>query len=1103
MSLNPTLFSDPLYIELPEGWLGWLGWLFLAGVIAWLLYRWWGHHRKKWTGRQWSILLGLAVLLPLTSLFIVLRMPAGEALSPPGKPIEPSQPALVIFAALPWELAAGLLGPAPAALFAALSGLSLALGDTHSPFTPLELALVAVLFSGLINQRYRTFLYRALRHPLVASLLLSALFPVLYLIDTLFVTSGSLANRLDYALSHVGLASIAIAGQFLVAGVFVEVVAVFLTSAWGSRAPLAPSPAERKLETRFLYTIAFLSFIMLVIVMVGDWVSAGRAATQMIRERLASTAETASETIPFFLDSGQNLIRQLSQDPRLYNTPTSQMHEFLGQDLRSVPFFDQLYLIDDKGNDISGYPSEKYSLSSQTQEELAGIDAAVNGVPIQDYTLPPGDGESAAQVSFLATVLDETGKVRCILIGRASLATNPFTMPVIANLRSAAGSDGEGILLDSDGRILYHPNPAFLMEKYTGRIMEQPSFYDEAAPDGTRSLVYFQPVRGDPWSVVLTVPARRAQQLALNIALPMLGLVLVLFILVIIMLKVVLRVITASLHTLSVEAQNISSGQLDHPLTVKGEDEIGQLRRAFEQMRLSLKARLEELNRLLLVSRGVASSLEMKEAVKPVLESALSMGACAVRVVLSSTAVPEMDGETQLPTRFGVGPLSDTYGCLDEQILELARKQEKLVLNNLARVRLLNLPIGVQRPEAVLALGLFHENLYYGALWMAYDHPHPFSEDETRFMVTLAGQTALAAANARLFQSAEIGRQRLAAILASTPDPVLVTDHRSCLLLSNPAAWQVLGLGTERGEGQPIEKVTTQKDLLKLLRASTDEKQSAEVTLVNGRIYLATASSIITDGQRMGRVCVLRDITHFKELDAMKSEFVATVSHDLRSPLNLMRGYATMLEMVGELNEQQNSYVRKIIAAVENMSRLVNNLLDLGRIEAGVDLQLEIVLVHDIVEKVTSSLQLQAIQKHIQLNAEIPSQTVPLIEADPALLHQALYNLVENAIKYTDANGTVTVKVQASQDVMTFMVCDTGIGIAPVDQQRLFEKFFRGAQRETRQQSGSGLGLAIVKSIAERHNGRVWVESTLGKGSTFYLVIPLRQDRQDYKVGKR
>jgi PAS domain S-box-containing protein len=1073
-----------------------------------LLFKWWGHHRKKWTGRQWSLLLGLAVLLPLTSLFIVLHLPPGDALTQPGIPIDSSRPALVVFAALSWELAAGLLGPGPAVVFGALSGLTLALWDTHSPFTPLELALAALLLSALINQRYRTFLYRALRHPLVVSCLLALLYPLLYVVDTLFVTSGSLVSRLDYGLSHVMMASLAIGGQMLVGGVVAEGVAGLMPAAWGNPTALTPSPAERKLETRFLYTIAPLSFLMLVIVLVGDWLSAGRAATQMIRESLAGSAVTASETIPFFLDSGQNLIQQLSQDPRLDTTPASQMKEFLEQDLRSVPFFDQLYLVDEQIVDgqiniISGYPDENFSKAPLTPEEQAGIKAAINGVPVQNYTVPPNEGEDAAQVSFMAPVVDAAGRVGSVLIGRASLATNPFTAPIITNLRNAAGQEGEGMLLDDNGLILYHPIRKFLMQKYTGRISDQASFHDEAAPDGTRRLVYFQPVRGNPWSVVLTVPARRAQQIALNIVLPMLGLVLVLFILVLIMLRVVLRLVTGSLHTLSIEAQHISSGQLDNPLVVKGEDEIGQLRGAFEQMRISLKARLDELNRLLLVSRGVASSLDMKEAVKPVLESGLSMGACSARVVLSSTAVPQVDGDMALPTRFGMGALSDVYNCLDEQILELAHKQEKLVLNNLARVRLLNLPIGVQRPEAVLALGLFHENLYYGALWMAYDRPHPFSEDEIRFMVTLAGQTALAAANARLFQSAEIGRQRLAAILASTPDPVLVTDHRNCLLLSNPAAWQVLGLGTERGEGQPIEKVTTQKDLLKLLRASTDEKQSAEVTLVNGRIYLATASSIITDGQRMGRVCVLRDITHFKELDAMKSEFVATVSHDLRSPLNLMRGYATMLEMVGELNEQQNSYVRKIINAVENMSRLVNNLLDLGRIEAGVDLQLEIVLVHDVVEKVTSTLQLQAIQKHVQLNAEIPTQTVPLIEADPALLHQALYNLVENAIKYTDANGTVTVKVQASQDVMTFMVCDNGIGIAPVDQQRLFEKFFRGAQRESRQQSGSGLGLAIVKSIAERHNGRVWVESQLGKGSTFYLVIPLRQVRQEGTGGKK
>jgi two-component system, OmpR family, phosphate regulon sensor histidine kinase PhoR len=252
----------------------------------------------------------------------------------------------------------------------------------------------------------------------------------------------------------------------------------------------------------------------------------------------------------------------------------------------------------------------------------------------------------------------------------------------------------------------------------------------------------------------------------------------------------------------------------------------------------------------------------------------------------------------------------------------------------------------------------------------------------------------------------------------------------------------------------------------------------------------------------VGRVCVLRDITHFKELDSLKSEFVATVSHDLRSPLTLMRGYATMLEMVGHMNEQQTGYVRKIVAAVENMSRLVNNLLDLGRIEAGIDLQLETILVQDVVERVVSTLQLQAAQKRVQLVVDIPSQTVPLIEADQALLQQALYNLVENAIKYTEPGGKVSLCVRAQDNGLVFEVTDNGIGIAPVDQPRLFEKFFRGAQRDNKKEHGSGLGLAIVKSITERHGGRVWMESQLGKGSVFSLLIPLRQPRPEPQGAK-
>jgi signal transduction histidine kinase len=281
-----------------------------------------------------------------------------------------------------------------------------------------------------------------------------------------------------------------------------------------------------------------------------------------------------------------------------------------------------------------------------------------------------------------------------------------------------------------------------------------------------------------------------------------------------------------------------------------------------------------------------------------------------------------------------------------------------------------------------------------------------------------------------------------------------------------------------------------------LLQAAPSEKQqSVEVVFPGGRTYLATASSVVAEGRPVGRVCVLRDVTHFKELDSLKSEFVATVSHDLRSPLTLMRGYATMLEMVGELNDQQQGYVRKIISGVENMSRLVNNLLDLGRIEIGVGLQVENVSVRDIVERVVGALQLQANQKSIALGVEIEPGLQATLEADQALLHQGIYNLVENSIKYTPAGGQVRLRVHSTRGDVTFEIRDNGIGIAPSDLPNLFQKFYRGKQREARAQHGTGLGLAIVRSIAERHGGKVWVESELGKGSAFFLQVPLAQPK--------
>ncbi len=1073
---------------------GWFVWIFLLGFLAYVLYRW-RAYQPVWKGREWGIFFAFFILIPVTNLFIGLRLSAASARPLPGLPADAPGSALMIFSAIPWLLGGGLLGPWGAAALGMFAGLLRGAWDTYSLFSIIEYGFLGIWFSTNMRQRFRTPAYKWLRQPIVSALLLVPIHILFYAVSALFTqwglgTSAPATARLDFAISNAGIVTLAFAGEMLVAGIVVQIVSMFFPQMWGGKQNLQPSPGERSLESRFLFAVGTFIFLLLLTLLVGDWVVAGRAAREMLRDRLSSASESAAQSVPFFLETGQNLAVQLASEPRLLDATGDELKSIIGLRIQAVPYFDQIFVLNTDGALLAGYPDSANVAFNLYPDEKMGLVLASNGVLTQIYSVPPASADESARVSFLVAIVDASGQVQRVLIGRTTLKTNPLTFPLIESINNMKkGLGGAGFLLDENNHVLYHSDPTQFGMIYTGQRGIEPRFYDDTASDGTRQLVYYQPVFGRPWAIVLTVPAQQAQQLSLNIAMPLSLMIIFLAFVAMISLRVGLRVVTGSLQGLANEANRIAQGNLDHPLQVDGVDEVGQLRGAFEQMRSSLQARLGEINSLLRVSQGVASSLEMKDAVNPVLEAILSTGANSVRVVLSPSVLP--DTFVELPSRFTLG--QDTYSHLDNQILALAQSQEKIVIPNLTRSRELNLDESRQQPLALLAVALRHENRYYGVVWAGFDQPRMFSDSDVRFVTTLAGQAALAVANAHLYLNVEASRRQFEAVLNSTPDLVLVTDHRDRLLLANQSAMKTLGIDAA-SRGVTVTQVIKFKPLAALLQGTIRENQSREIVLEDKRTYLATASTVLVEGRPTGRVCIMRDVTHFKELDTMKSEFVATVSHDLRSPLTLMRGYATML-LESDLQEQQQGYVRKIISGVENMSRLVNNLLDLGRIEIGVGLEVENVSVIDIIERVTSALQLQATQKNITLNVELAKDMPHAVEADGALLHQAVYNLVENAIKYTPDNERVNIRSTTQLGSFTFIVEDSGIGITEDDIPHLFEKFYRGKQREARAQHGSGLGLAIVHSVATSHGGKVWVESVVGKGSTFYLQIPLLQPK--------
>ncbi|OQY89995.1 MAG: hypothetical protein B6D38_05355 [Anaerolineae bacterium UTCFX1] len=1084
MQFVATLLNQPAYFE-TVSLAGWLTWIGLGGLLAYVLLNGRGYH-PKWNARSRRFFFALLVLAPFATLFLGLEFQARASLSAPGIPAETPRTTMMLFSALPWTLAGGLLGPYAGAVAGIVVGFLRGAWDTHSIFSILEFGVLGALFAVSIRQNYRTPFFRLLRQPLLNVILLSLLHGVFFMLAAFFAASSaaSVAERLDYAFSNSGSAVFAFGVEMLLAGLVAQILVMIFPRAWGDAGILRPSPAERSIETRFVSGAATIVSIMLALLLVGSWLVASAAARKLLHSRLAGAAQVSAQSVPYFVEAGQSLSARIANNARLAQPPDAEWSALLGEQIRSIPFFSQLAVVDaNNGSLIAAYPPQ--GTFQLTAPERAGL-RTIFEVPNQLYAIPPGDSGETARVSFLAAI----PTVSRALIARADFNSNPYLRPLIENLNSLQTMNGAGILLDEQGMILYHPQADLIFTTYVGQRSDAPVFFDEKTARGTRQLTYFQPVEGLPWAVALTVPAEQAQRTAIEIALPIAILILLLGAIALAALRLNLRAVTASLQNLAVEAKYISTGKLDRPLVAHSADELGDLRAAFEQMRLSLQDRMEDLNRLLTVSRGVASSLTLEDALRPALDAIVAGGASSAHIVLTRGAFP-----METPLRFASGFASDAYSYLNPQILALTETQDRVVMAVLAGNRNLLFEDNQSRPESLIALALRHEGLYYGSLWAAYAQRHTFVDSELKFVNTIASQATLAIANIRLFMTVEVSRRQLEAILNSTPDPVLVTDGMNRLILANPAASLAFGVAIRDGEKPAAEKTIRIKSLTELFQASSSERYSTEVNMPDGKTYLAMASPMIAEGEMVGRVCILRDVTQLKEIDTLKSDFVATVSHDLRSPLTLMRGYATMLEMAGALNDQQKNYAGMIVQGVDNMTKLVNNLLDLGRIEFGVGLQVESVPVLDILERAVSELQTQAKGKQISLGVELPRDLPHAVEADPALLYQALYNLIENAIKYTPESGAVTVHVQSPSNALIFAVQDSGIGISESDQARLFEKFYRGTNRDALLQRGTGLGLAIVKSIAEQHGGKVWVESVLGKGSIFFIQIPLVQQK--------
>jgi two-component system phosphate regulon sensor histidine kinase PhoR len=351
---------------------------------------------------------------------------------------------------------------------------------------------------------------------------------------------------------------------------------------------------------------------------------------------------------------------------------------------------------------------------------------------------------------------------------------------------------------------------------------------------------------------------------------------------------------------------------------------------------------------------------------------------------------------------------------------------------------------------------------------------------------------------------------------------VAVIDAHERLVFCNRAFSEILNIDSKSSEGRPLIEVVRNSELTSLIRKALKGEEGLQSDIATGIVQqqsfsvtaapvkalestsgasAAGASGPGASGQvsaaapaekPSGAVVVLHDVTELRRLERVRQDFVANVSHEFKTPLTAIQGFAETL-LGGALEDPKNNrrFLEIMRDHANRLARLTDDLLKLARIEAGkLEVEFSPVGVIEIVERCAETALLKASRKQITLEIDVPPG-LPAVRGDASLLRDVLQNLVDNAIQYTAPGGHIRVSASAGSREVVITVSDTGIGIPVADQERIFERFYRVDAARSREAVGTGLGLSIAKHIVEAHGGRLWVESNVGQGSRFSFSIPL------------
>lgn len=393
----------------------------------------------------------------------------------------------------------------------------------------------------------------------------------------------------------------------------------------------------------------------------------------------------------------------------------------------------------------------------------------------------------------------------------------------------------------------------------------------------------------------------------------------------------------------------------------------------------------------------------------------------------------------------------------------------------------------------------------------AYDFiPKPFEPDQLRIVVNRAWEKIhfvqetqrLEQERNRTLADLDTEKSRIRTIIESFPSGVVVTDPKGRVMLMNPAFRQLLGIDPALKTGNPLEDYLPNKDLCRLVleisqgkHVDFDDIPDYEFSMPGEKYFMARGQPVLGEKKEcLGAVLNVVDISTMKLLDQLKSEFVAKVSHELRSPLSTIHEQLALVikDMVGEDFTQDQHILDRAREKTRGLISLIGDLLDLSRIEEGIICQEPQPLrLEEILENITDFLRTSAQKKNQSLTLLLPQDELPELTADPIAIESIFGNLITNAINYTQEGGEIIVTLDMAGINMRVRIKDNGFGIADKYMDKIFDRFYRVKDDNTRYITGTGLGLPIVKGLLDSMGGLIDVESELGKGSVFTVLLPV------------